>query len=233
MIRTFDPNVRNGYHISVGRPIAETDWHRDLMIRLIETLKHHFAGEPNVNVSGNLLVFYKPDDKRRHVSPDVFIVRGVLAGSRPNYLIGEEGKAPDVFIELTSKTTRREDLVKKFKLYRDVIGVKEYFLYDPLGDYLDPTIQGYRLVGGRYQSIRLKDGRMPSRVLGLHLEPAGVDLRIWNPATGNWLPTDEELRRADEERRARIAAEEEVARLRERLARQSHPAIGTHGKNGR
>lgn len=238
MIRTFNPFVLNGYPTSDGRPMAETDWHRDLMLRLIETLKRHYSDDPNIYVSGNLLVFYKPNDKRRHVSPDVFVVRGVPAGSRPNYLIWEEGKAPEVVIELTSKTTRREDLDKKFKLYRDVLGVKEYYLYDPRGDYLEPALQGYRLVDGEYRPIRSKDGRLPSKLLNLHFEPAGIDLRIWNPATGEWLPTneeraDEEQRRADEEHQARLAAEAEVARLRELLARQTHHASGKNGANGR
>jgi Uma2 family endonuclease len=245
MIRSINPYVDNGYPTTDGRPMAETDWHRDLMLRLIETLKHHYAADPEIYVSGNLLVFYKPNDKRRHVSPDVFVVRGIRAVSRPNYLIWEEGKAPEVVIELTSKTTRREDLDKKFKLYRDVLEVKEYFLYDPLGDYLDPVLQGYRLVDREFRPIRMKDGRMPSRLLGLHFEPAGVDLRIWNPVTGEWLPTDderayqertranEERTRANEERARRLAAEEEVARLRDLLSKQSHASNGKNGANGK
>ena len=42
-----------------GRPMGETDLHRDQMVDLIETLKDHYAPDPNVYVSGNLLVFYE------------------------------------------------------------------------------------------------------------------------------------------------------------------------------
>lgn len=249
MVRNYQPITLNDYPTSDGRPMAETDWHRDLMLRLIETLKRHYETEPNIYVSGNLLVFYRPNDKRRHVSPDVFVARGVPARSRPNYLIWEEGKAPEIVIELTSKTTRREDLQTKFQLYRDVIGVKEYFLFDPKKDYLMPSMQGYRLIGGAYRTIREKDGRLPSRILGMHLERAGEDLRFWHPETGLWIPTpeeceaesvaraDEEHRRADEEhRRANRAvqraeaAEEELVRLRAILAQREHR---TNGKNGK
>lgn len=227
MIQKFNPFVLNDYPTSDGRPMAETDWHRDLMLQLIETLKAHYAADPDTYVSGNLLVFYKPNDKRRHVSPDVFVVHGVRNGTRPNYLIWQEGKAPDVVIELTSKTTRREDLATKMALYRDTLKVKEYFLFDPLEEYLDPPMQGYRLVGGVYRRIREKDGRLPSRVLNLHLERDGHELRLWNPATDAWIPTPVE--RAEEAEKRLAEAEAENARLRKLLA--DRDARGG-GKNG-
>jgi Uma2 family endonuclease len=172
--------------------MAETDDHRDLMLDLIETQKSHFADEPRVYVSGNLLIYYVPGDPRRHVSPDVFVVFGVPKQNREYYLVWEEGKGPDVVFELTSKSTRREDQVTKFELYRDILKVKEYFLFDPHGDYLDPPMQGYRLRGGRYARIRLVNNRLPSQVLGLHLERDGNQLRLYNPQSGQRLLTPQE-----------------------------------------
>ena len=180
-------------------------------------------------VSGNLLVFYELGNRRRHVAPDVFVVRGVAKHDRPNYLIWQEGKPPGVVIELTSSTTRKEDITKKFRLYRDVLKVKEYFLFDPFEDYLDPPMQGYRLRKGEYVPIKPVEGRLPSRVVGLHLERAGSDLRLWNPETGLWLPTAEENQARLEEAlavtdAARRQAEAENERLRreiEELRRQS------------
>ena len=96
-----------------------------------------------------------------------------------------------------------------------------------MGDYLTPSMQGYRLVSDEYRPIRLKDGRLPSRVLGLHLERSGVDLRLWNPATEHWLPTDSE--RAETERERAENAEAEVDRLRSLLARRKPHANGTNG----
>jgi Uma2 family endonuclease len=200
---TWQPWEKNGYPTSDGRPMAETDCHRELMAALIQILKAFFADAPRAYVSGNLLIFYEPGNKRRHISPDVFVVRGVPKHDRPNYLVWEEGKGPEIVIELTSSTTRREDLDKKFKLYRDTLRVKEYFLFDPLGDYLDPPLLGFRLRAGRYHAIRQLDGRLPSRVLGLHLERHGRDLRLYDPAKGEWLPT----------------AREEIDHLRQELRR--------------
>ena len=96
------------------------------MIDLQQALQDWFAARPDVYVSGNLLLFYEEGNKRRHVSPDVFVVFGVPKRMRPNYLLWEEGRGPAVVIELTSSTTRRED-THKHVLYRDVLRVPEYW----------------------------------------------------------------------------------------------------------
>jgi Uma2 family endonuclease len=207
---------KNGYPTSDGKPAAETDWHRDLMCDLIDTLKVWYTNEPRVYVSGNLLLFYEPGNRRIHVSPDVFVVKGIAKHDRPNYLLWEERKGPDVAIELTSSSTRREDLEDKYALYQERLHVKEYFLFDPLGDYLNPPLQGHRLRRGRYGMIRPVAGRLPSQVLGLHLERNGRELRLYDPDAGRWLPTPLEM--AAEAEAARQQTEAENERLRRELA---------------
>lgn len=215
-VPTDIPVVNNGYPTTDHRPMAETDWHRDLMLTLIETLKWQFAGFSRIYVSGNLLVFYEPGNRRRHVSPDVFVVRGVANVQRPNYLIWEEGRAPQVVMELTSSTTRKEDVRTKFHLYQDKLKVREYFLFDPLGDYLKPQLQGYRLRQQVYQPIRpTPEGRLPSQVLGLHLEPLGRELRLVDPTTGQRLPTPQERAAEAEAEVKRLVREN--AELRQKL----------------
>jgi Uma2 family endonuclease len=209
--------------------MAETDLHRQLMTALIEALEDRFAADPNVYVSGNLLLFFEEGNKRKHVSPDVFVVFGVPKRVRDNYLLWEEGRGPYVVIELTSSSTRREDTNTKHELYRDVLRVPEYFLFDPRGDYLNPQFQGFRLTAGEYRPMRLKEGRLQSRQLGLWLVPVGEHLRLGDPDTGKLLPTRAEAREAEAQARqaaeeqaraeaqARQAAEAEVERLRAEL----------------
>src|SRR5215469_3704894 len=165
-----------------GRPMAETDLHRDLMATLISILKRRYQRDPMVYVSGNLLLFYEPGNKRKHVAPDVFVVKGVEKKMRDNYLIWEEGKGPDFVIEVTSSSTRREDVKKKYELYRDVLKVPEYFLFDPRGDYLKPPLKGYRLINGNYQPIAEDQGRLRSETLGLDLAREGSFLRLYDHA---------------------------------------------------
>lgn len=186
--------------------MAETDTHRDLMYALIETLRGRFAVQEDVYVSGNLLIFYEEGNKRRHVSPDVFVVKGVHKHSRPNYLLWEEGRGPNVAIELTSSSTRKEDTQKKFDLYRDVLKIPEYFLFDPFGDYLKPRFQAYRLLAGQYRPIRITHGQATSRELGLILHAAGDTLRLIDPQTGLHIPSPSESQLADAA--ARRSAEE-------------------------
>ncbi|MCX7701476.1 MAG: Uma2 family endonuclease [Gemmataceae bacterium] len=199
-----------------GRPMAETDLHRDLMLDLIATLQHYFAHRRRVYVSGNLLVFYEEGNGQKHVSPDVFVVRGVPKHPRRNYLIWKEGKPPEFVIELTSISTRIEDLETTYNLYRE-IGVREYFLFDPRDEYLDPRLMGFRRLRGRFRPIKPVGGRFPSRVTGLHLVEQGQQLRLYDPQTGEILPTPAE-RAAREEERARQAAE--LARQEAERARQ-------------
>src|SRR4051812_35406145 len=112
---------KNDYPTSDGKPLAETDFHRDLMLELIETLRRWFIDEPNTYVSGNLLLFYEEGNRRRHLAPDVFVIFGVGKHQRDNYLLWEEGHSPALVIELTSKTTTAEDTQTKMELYRDTL----------------------------------------------------------------------------------------------------------------
>ena len=94
------PRTRNvEYPTGDGKPIAESDIHRINMTDLIQTLKLYFDAEPTIYVSGNLLMFYEEGNRRKHIAPDVFVVRGVEKKLRENYLVWEDGKAPDVVIE--------------------------------------------------------------------------------------------------------------------------------------
>ena len=194
------------YPTGDGKPMAETKIHLDDMVNTIQVLEDYYGDQPNVLVGGNLLLCYEEGDRRKHVAPDVFVALNVpKEPPREHYLVWKEGKAPDFMAEITSKSTRREDQKKKLAIYRDILRVSEYFLFDPRAEYLNPPLQGYRLVAGDYVRIDPVEGRLPSEFLGLHLERDGTRLRLFNPVTGAWLPTRSE--RAEAERQRAEAAE--------------------------
>jgi Uma2 family endonuclease len=196
------------YPDSDGQPLAETPQHRDNLLGLIEMLRIWFAQDDNVYISGNMFVYYVPGNRLRHLAPDVFVVRGIPKHTTPErrrYLTWEEGKAPDFIVEFTSPSTREEDLDDKFVIYQDQLKVQEYFLFDPFEEYLEPPMRGYRLVGGRYVPIEEVDGRLPSEVLGLHLERRGEQLRLYDPATRQIVLMPIEI--AEQAQAARAAAE--------------------------
>jgi Uma2 family endonuclease len=211
------------YPSSDGRPLAETPLHRDVLVTTIQVLANHFADEPLVYVSGNMLVYYEKGNKRKHVSPDVFVVKGIPKEKRRDYFLIWEEKSPDLVVEITSKSTEDEDRTDKLALYRDVIGVKEVVLFDPRGEYLDPRLQGYRLRQGRYEPIAVNaDGRLPSDVLGLEFEADDNDLRLYDPARRHRLTTlaeDKAVAEAlAESQRKKVQAERQRANAEKRRA---------------
>lgn len=222
------------YPESDGKPMGETDLHREEMTRLIQLLKRFYAGR-SVYVSGDLLVFYEQGNPKKFIVPDVFVVKGIQPYERRFYKLWVEHKPPDVILEVTSRKTKKTDTTKKPALYRR-LRVPEYFLFDPTQDYLDPPLQGYRLVGEGYEPVaRDAEGAMVSEQLGMRLRPEGRYLMLHRLDTGERLLTAEEAlqleaeaRQAEVEARqaeaeARRAAEAEVARLREELRRRSAP----------
>jgi Uma2 family endonuclease len=216
------------YPESDGRPMGETDIHRDAMVRHIELLRHYYEGQ-QVYVSGDLLVYYEQGNPKKFVVPDAFVVKDIDPGQRRIYKVWVERKVPDVVIETTSRKTKRKDTIDKPDLYAR-LGIQEYFLFDPTQEYLDPPLQGYRLVGDGYVPIEADgQGALVSQVLGLRLQIEKGKLAFYRLDNGQRLPTDaERAARAAEAREqeaaARQAAEAEVARLREELRRRTEGA---------
>ena len=71
---------------SDGRPMAETDRHRDLMLDLLHALKERFRKNRRVYVTGNIFVYYRDENgEPQPVSPDIFVVRDVAKKERRIY----------------------------------------------------------------------------------------------------------------------------------------------------
>ena len=199
------------YPSSDGKPMAETDRHRKLMVDFIQMLEHHFREANNIYVSGNLLIYYEEGNPRKSIAPDVFVVFGVGKKPRRTYLTWEEGNTPDFVLEVASPSTYQQDLGPKKELYASVLTVKEYYIYDPYGD-ITPSFIGYQLVGGEYQEIAFMEDRLQSAVLGLELGEYEGELRLYNPTTQQWMqPPEERAERAEAELAKALA---ELERLR-------------------
>ena len=117
----------------------------------------------------------------------------------------EGGLLPSVVFEFTSRKTANEDINTKRPLYETVLRVAEYFMFDPTGDYLEPRLQGFRLINGHYQPISLVNDRLHSEQLGLDLVQQGETMRLYDPRRGVFMPTVLEMsqRAESEAQRAR------------------------------
>lgn len=210
-----------------GEPM-ETSRHKLQMDLLIATLQPWLDDRPDGFVSGNMFVYYSLEQvkNRDYKGPDFFVVLGVPKGERLSWVSWEEGKTPDVVIELLSASTRRHDKTGKKQIYQDQMRVPEYFWYDPLNI---EDWKGFRLQSGHYVEIhRDSQDQMWSEVLGLmlvrwHGTFYGVEatwLR-WATPDGVLLPRYDELerQRADEKQRradeAQQRADEEQRRADE------------------
>ena len=154
--------------------MAESDSQRKPMTYAIEALDAHFRDRSDVYVSGNLLLYHEEGNNKVRVAPDTFVVFRAAKHDRSSYLLWREGKAPDFVLEIASESTWRLDLGKKRDTYAD-LGVSEYWLYDPTGNCFAPRLQGFRLAGGRYEPLPVRDGD----TLTGHSEVLGLELRLY------------------------------------------------------
>jgi len=214
------------YPTSDGRPLGETDAHRDLILELIESLKYHFANHPNTYVTGDLLLFYEEGQPKRFVVPDVMVIPGVAHRRRNHFKLWEEGAVPVCVIEVTSRSTRSEDLGFKKGLY-EFLGVQEYLLVDPLKEYLNPSVRLLR----RHDDILMPVVEQPLRLLSLGLEVRVTEdgLRLWDPVQARLLPNLEEQREMGIREAARAAhqltrANQEASRANQEASRANQEA---------
>ena len=192
------------YPSSDGQPMAENTWQFEVMVDSALALRSRYRRNPDVFVGGDLLMYYEKGNPTRRVAPDVFVIFGVPDHHRMSYRLWEEGKAPDFALEVASESTWREDLGRKRGLYAK-LGVGEYWLFDPQGEFFDPPLRGLVLQNGEYGELpgRMENGVrvLRSRVLGLDLRSEKGALRFRDPVTG------EDLRTLEEETAARQRVE--------------------------
>jgi Uma2 family endonuclease len=199
---------------SDGEPM-ESERHADQLALLIDVLRHHYRDREDVFVGGNMGLYYSllQGGQDRFKAPDFFVSLGAIPRSkrdRKSWVVWEEGRAPDVVIELLSPRTASRDRGEKKDIYARDVRVTEYYLFDPANGALD----AFTLVEGRYvPSTGRTDGAFDSHVLGLRLVVVegvfqgkrGRWLRFRGP-DGRLLPTAEE-RAAAAEARAQAEAE--------------------------
>ncbi|WAS05101.1 Uma2 family endonuclease [Gloeomargaritales cyanobacterium VI4D9] len=175
------------YPDSDGEPLAETQTHVWVILSLLSMLSR-YLGERAV-VFADQFFYYIEGNPRARVAPDVMVVFGIEPGMRRSYKLWEEGQAPGIIIEVTSEGTREMDWGFKKGLYEQ-IGVREYWLFDPLGEWIEGQLRGYYLdESGVYRSIR----DTVSEVLGLRLEPGMGRLDLYRLDNREKLLTPDEL----------------------------------------
>ncbi len=217
-----------------GEPL-ESNRHRIAMNLLIRSLPQAMGDRSDYFTGGNMFVYYSRSQamNRDFRGPDFFVVLDVEAErERQGWVVWEEeGRYPDVIVELLSPSTAAVDRGVKKQLYERVFRTSDYFIFDPFDA---NSLAGWTLNGKRYSSLQPNDqGWLWCESLGLWLgtwqgqvdrEPSTGSchwLRFYD-ADGGLVPSPEEAvhQLLEQERQLleqeRQLREELITKLRER-----------------
>ncbi len=212
------------YPVSGNRPMPSTQHQRAQ--RTAALLLEDILPPEDV-VGEELMILLDAHNLRRHLTPDVFVARGVgefdpvYGLPRRQYRIWDEGKVPDLVYEGASPSTFYRDSAGKKDDYA-ALGVREYVQFDPTGGMLSPRLQVFRLgLTGRYEAVAAdSDGSVRCVTLPDYdwlIE--GFLLRLRDRTTGRLVPTQREQTAAA--RALAASAREQAASAREQAAAES------------
>ena len=180
-------------------PPLETYLHLQQMMLLIKCLDWLWRDRQDFFAAGNLTIYYSPHQKKseKFRGPDFFVVLGTERKPRKSWVVWEEeGKYPNIIIEILSPKTAKSDRGLKKQIYQDTFRTADYFWFDP--DTLE--FQGFQLIQGQYQELQAnEEGRLWSQQLGLYLGIHNSQLRFFTNL-GELVLTPEEVAERGQER---------------------------------
>jgi Uma2 family endonuclease len=192
------------YPESDGKPMGETGIHALVILRLygdLRLLLYTYRKRADVYIAADMFLYYEHGNPKAQKAPDVMVIFGVDGTEeRRTFKTWEEKAVPTVIFEITSLSSVVEDLMHKSTLYAE-LGVKEYFVFDPLFEYLqENSLQGFYLQDGSYSAIEIDaDGSCISHTLNAKLLRDGHYLRVVDLESGDTIPWPEEaVERAEE-----------------------------------
>lgn len=185
-------------------PEMESSLHYMQLLLLVTCLEWLWRDRSNFFIGANLTIYFSRQQLRNRDfrGPDFFLVKQTDKRPRNSWVVWEEdGKYPDLIIELLSDATANVDRGLKKALYQDYFRTPEYFWFAP--ESLE--FEGFRLVGSQYQPIALNEsGWRWSEALDLYLGVEQGKLRYFTPE-GSLVPTPEEVAEQAQQRVKRLA----------------------------
>ncbi|AKV68998.1 hypothetical protein VL20_4052 [Microcystis panniformis FACHB-1757] len=189
----------------------ESDLHLQQIIILLSCLELLWQEKNDYYASGNLTIYYNEEQLKKpdFCGPDFFVVLDTEKRPRKSWVVwGEQGKYPNVIVEILSDSTANIDRNKKKILYQNTFRTPNYFWFDP------NTLewQGFRLIEGQYQAISANEqGYLWSEQLGLYLGIFDGKLRYFT-VDGQLVPTPQEAELQQRQAKEQILLEREQER---------------------
>ncbi len=186
-------------------PPLENELHLEQIMLLIKCLKWLWRDRTDFYAAGNLTIYYslsqrKSEDFR---GPDFFVVLDTERKTRKSWVVWQEdGKYPNLILEILSESTANTDKKLKKELYQNTFRTPDYFWFDPY------TLEfaGFHLVDAKYHPLEANNqGHLWSQQLGLYLGIHQGLLRFFTPS-GQLVATPEEEAESERNRAERLAA---------------------------
>ncbi|WP_017319083.1 Uma2 family endonuclease [Mastigocladopsis repens] len=172
-------------------PEMESSLHYMQLLLLVTCLEWLWRDRNDFFIGANLTIYFSRQQLRNRDfrGPDFFFVKDTEKRPRNSWVVWEEdGRYPDLIIELLSESTAKVDRNLKKNLYENRFRTPEYFWFSPE----NLEFVGFELVGNEYQEIAPNaQGWRWSQVLGLYLGVDAGKLRYFT-TEGDLVPTPEE-----------------------------------------
>ncbi len=197
-------------------PEMESSLHYMQLLLLVTCLEWAWQERDDFFIGANLTIYFSRQQLKRHDfrGPDFFLVKNTTRAPRNSWVVWEEdGRYPDLIIELLSDSTANNDRTLKRDLYAERFHTPEYFYFSP--DTLE--FAGFRLDINKYKAITPNaQGWMWSETLGFFLGIHDQKLRYFS-LEGTLLSTPQEAAR-NEIKKANY--ERQVAEQERQIANQ-------------
>ena len=172
-------------------PEMESSLHYMQLLLLVNCLEWAWQERDDFFIGANLTIYFSRQQlkNRDFRGPDFFLVKNTTREPRNSWVVWEEdGRYPDLIIELLSDSTANVDRTTKLDLYAERFHTPEYFYFSP--DTLE--FAGFRLDFNQYRSITANaQGWLWSEVLGFFLGVHDRQLRYFS-LEGVIIPTPQE-----------------------------------------
>jgi len=189
-----------------NEPEMESSLHYIQLALLVACLEWVWRDQTDFFIGANLTIYFSRQQlkNRDFRGPDFFLVKQTQKHPRKSWVVWEEdGRYPDLIIELLSDSTADVDRTLKKALYQDRFRTPEYFWFSP--DTLE--LNGLRLVSRVYQPIAPNhQGLFWSESLDLYLGIYNQKLRYFD-LQGELLMSPEEAALEAQRRSEQLAAQ--------------------------
>jgi len=192
--RDFELKMPDARKLLSDEPEMESSLHYMQLLLLVTSLEWAWRERNDFFIGANLTIYYSRQQlkNREFRGPDFFLVKNTPKEPRNSWVVWEEdGRYPDLIIELLSDSTARVDRTTKKKLYAEKFHTPEYFYFSP------ETLEfaGFKLDFDQYVPlVPSQQGWLWSESLGLFLGIHNRQLRYFS-AEGGLITTPEEAAR--------------------------------------